>query len=87
LGDEYVGVLAEHRRVREAFARHGGIEVDTQGDAFFFGFERASNAVAAAEAAQEALALGPVRVRMGVHTGEPTVTEEASAATCTAPPA
>jgi predicted ATPase len=77
LGDGYVEVLAAHRRVlREAFAAHGGVEVDTQGDAFFYAFARASDALAAAEAGQAALDGGPVRVRMGVHTGEPTVTSE-----------
>jgi predicted ATPase/class 3 adenylate cyclase len=77
LGDEYVDVLAAHRRVvREACACHDGVEVDTQGDAFFFAFARASDAVAAAGAAQDGLRDGPVRVRMGVHTGEPLVTDE-----------
>jgi predicted ATPase/class 3 adenylate cyclase len=77
LGDRYADVLAEHRRVlRETFARHGGVEVDTQGDAFFVAFARASDAVAAAGEAQDALVDGPVRVRIGVHTGEPLVTEE-----------
>ncbi len=77
LGQRYADVLAEHRRVvREAFSRHGGVEVDTQGDAFFVAFARASDAVAAAGEAQDALANGPVRVRIGVHTGEPVVTEE-----------
>ena len=77
LGDGYAAALAEHRRLlREAFTRHGGVEVDTQGDAFFVAFQRASDAVAAAGQAQSALADGPVRVRMGIHTGEPTVTEE-----------
>ncbi len=77
LGERYADVLAEHRRVvREAFARHGGVEVDTQGDAFFVAFSRAGDAVAAASEAQSALADGPVRVRMGIHTGEPVVTEE-----------
>ncbi|HET7855430.1 MAG TPA: adenylate/guanylate cyclase domain-containing protein [Gaiellaceae bacterium] len=77
LGDAYAGVLAEHRRaVRDAFGRYRGVEVDTQGDAFFFAFARASDAVLAAEAAQGALAKGPVRVRMGLHTGEPIVTDE-----------
>jgi predicted ATPase/class 3 adenylate cyclase len=77
LGDRYADVLAEHRRVlREAFARHGGVEVDTQGDAFFIAFARASDAVAGAQAAQDALRGGPVRVRMGLHTGEPMVDEE-----------
>ncbi|MBA2383644.1 MAG: hypothetical protein H0V68_03140 [Actinobacteria bacterium] len=77
LGERYAEVLAEHRRVlRDAFGRHGGVEVDTQGDAFFVAFERASGAVAAAQDAQTALAAGPVRVRMGLHTGEPVVTGE-----------
>jgi predicted ATPase/class 3 adenylate cyclase len=77
LGDAYRDALTEHRDViRDAFARHGGTEVDTQGDAFFIAFTRASDAVAAAEDAQAALAAGPVRVRMGLHTGEPSVTAE-----------
>jgi predicted ATPase/class 3 adenylate cyclase len=77
LGDGYADVLAEHRRlVREAVARHGGVEVDTQGDAFFVAFSRATDAAAAASDAQRSLARGVVRVRMGLHTGEPTVTEE-----------
>ncbi len=77
LGDAYAGVLAEHRRVvRDAFSRHGGVEVDTQGDAFFVAFARAADAVAAAAQAQEALTTAPVRVRIGVHTGEPIVTGE-----------
>jgi hypothetical protein len=49
LGDAYADALAEHRRVlREAFARHGGVEVDTQGDAFFVAFVRVKDALAAA---------------------------------------
>ena len=77
LGDRYAEVLAEHRRaLRDAFASHGGAEVDTQGDAFFVAFARASDALAAADAAQRALADGPVLVRMGLHTGEPVATEE-----------
>ena len=53
----YGETLAEHRRVlRDAFAAHGGVEVDTQGDAFFVVFPKAPEAVAAAYAAQEALA-------------------------------
>ncbi len=76
-GDDYADMLAEHRRVlREAFARHGGVEMDTQGDASFVAFAKATDALAAASAAREALADGPIRVRMGLHTGEPTVTEE-----------
>ena len=77
LGDGYVEALAEHRRLlREAFARHGGVEVDTQGDAFFVAFAQAGEAVAAAEEGQRALVSGPVRVRMGIHSGEPVVTED-----------
>ena len=76
LGEAYADALAEHRRVlRDAFARHGGVEVDTQGDAFFVAFARASDAPAAAREAQAALD-GPIRVRMGVHTGEPLLTDE-----------
>jgi hypothetical protein len=77
LGDEYADVLAEHRRaLREAWRQHDGIEVDTQGDAFFVAFARASDAVAAAADAQGALSDGPVRVRMGLHTGEPLRADE-----------
>jgi predicted ATPase/class 3 adenylate cyclase len=77
LGDAYADALAEHRRVlREVFARHGGVEVDTQGDAFFVAFDRAKDAVEAAGEAQQALERGAVRVRIGLHTGEPVVTEE-----------
>jgi predicted ATPase/class 3 adenylate cyclase len=78
LGDHsYVEVLAAHRRtLREAFTRHGGVEVDTQGDSFFVAFAHAHDALAAAAEAQATLEGGPVRVRMGVHTGEPQVTAE-----------
>ena len=77
LGDGYAEALAEHRRVlREAFTGHGGVEVDTQGDAFFVAFARARDAVAAAAGAQRALASGAIQVRMGIHTGEPLSTEE-----------
>ena len=77
LGDGYADVLAEHRRaLREAWREHDGVEVDTQGDAFFVAFSRATDAVAAAARAQLGLAGGPVRVRMGLHTGEPLQGEE-----------
>jgi predicted ATPase len=76
-GDAYAKALAEHHRiVRGAVAAHGGAEVDTQGDAFFVAFARASDAVGAAVEAQRALAGGPIKVRMGLHTGEPRRTEE-----------
>src|SRR2546428_8799462 len=59
-GDAYAGLLVEHRSIlRAVLTRRRGVEVDTQGDAFFFAFAKASNAVAAAREAQEALASGP----------------------------
>src|SRR5512132_1693235 len=77
LGDEYANILADHRRtLRGEFARYGGVEVGTEGDSFFVAFSKASDALAAATAAREALADGPIRVRMGLHTGEPIVTDE-----------
>ncbi len=77
LGDDDGEALHEHRRrLRAVFADHEGIEVDTQGDAFFVAFARASNAVAAAMDGQRALVDGPIRVRMGLHTGEPRLTDE-----------
>jgi predicted ATPase/class 3 adenylate cyclase len=77
LGERYADLLGDHRRIlRESFARHGGFEVDTQGDAFFVAFTRASDALAAAADGQVALREGPIRVRMGIHTGEPVVTNE-----------
>ncbi len=73
----YAEALAEHRRaLRAVFAAHGGVEVDTQGDAFFVAFSTAPGAVAAAISGQEALASGPITVRMGIHTGAPMVTAE-----------
>ena len=75
--DAYADALDEHRRVlRDAFAAHQGVEVDTQGDAFFVAFPTAHGAAAAARQAQEALADGPIAVRMGLHTGVPTLTAE-----------
>jgi DNA-binding SARP family transcriptional activator len=75
--ERYAELLVGHRRIlRDVFAAHGGVEVDTQGDSFFYVFERAGDAVAAAAAAQEALEGGPMLVRIGVHTGEPFATED-----------
>jgi predicted ATPase len=72
LGEEgYVDALAEHRRLlRSAFAAHGGVEVDTQGDAFLYAFADPGEALEAAAEGQRALTAGPVRVRIGLHTGE-----------------
>jgi predicted ATPase/class 3 adenylate cyclase len=76
-GDGYAEVLLEHRRcLRGAFTEHRGIEVDTQGDALFFSFATAAGAVSAARDGQAALTGGPVRVRMGIHTGEAVLGEE-----------
>ncbi len=76
-GAAYADLLADHRRtLRDVFGRHEGVEVDTQGDSVFVAFARATDAVAAAGEAQEALADGPVQVRIGIHTGEPIVTDE-----------
>jgi class 3 adenylate cyclase len=83
LGDGYGAVLGKERRLlRETFTGAGGTEIDAQGDAFFFSFARARDAVAGAVAAQRALAEhewpdgAAVKVRMGLHTGEPAVGEE-----------
>jgi predicted ATPase/class 3 adenylate cyclase len=73
----YAEALAGHRRVlRDAFVAEGGVEVDTQGDAFFVAFPTAAGAAASARVGQRALASGPIAVRMGLHTGTPTVAAE-----------
>ena len=75
--EQYAKALAEHRRVvRDACATRGGVEVDTQGDAFFFAFPSAPGAVAAAQTITDALADGQIHLRIGLHTGTPLVTDE-----------
>jgi hypothetical protein len=83
LGSRYEMVLADHRQLlRDTFRSHGGVEVDTQGDALFYAFPKAQDAVTAAAEAQRALSSHDfgegvqLRVRMGIHTGEPTMTQE-----------
>jgi class 3 adenylate cyclase len=83
LGDRYGDLLSDHRRLmRESFTTHGGAEIDTQGDAFFFAFPRARDAVLAAVEAQRMHASHKwpkghmVRVRMGLHSGEPALGSE-----------
>src|SRR5437763_1615669 len=78
LGAEgYAQALGEHRRIlREAFSAHGGVEVDTQGDAFFVAFPTGPGALKAVAAASAGLASGPIRVRTGIHTGTPLVGDE-----------
>ena len=80
LRERYADLLADHQRLlRAVFAEHHGSEIDTQGDSFFVAFPRARDAAAAAVAGQRALAKhewpggAEVKVRMGVHTGEPIV--------------
>ncbi len=84
LGDAgYADLLATHRRLmRDTFATFGGQEIDTQGDAFFYSAPRARDGVGAAVAVQQAHAReawpdgAVVRLRIGLHTGEPSVGEE-----------
>jgi class 3 adenylate cyclase len=83
LGERYSELIAAHRRiVRELFGRHGGVEIDMQGDSFFFAFARARDAATAAVEVQRAHTEQAwpdgesVRVRMGLHTGEPAVGAE-----------
>jgi YVTN family beta-propeller protein len=80
LGEQYAAVLAEHQQIlRKAVEERGGREIDNQGEAFFFAFASANSALGAAVFAQRALAAhewengNEVRVRMGLHTGEPAV--------------
>ena len=83
LGPAYAGALAEHQEiVRAAVTAHHGREVDTQGDSFFIAFRRGKDAVSAAVAIQRDLAAhvwpehGEIKVRIGLHTGEPQVGED-----------
>ena len=83
LGERYSDIVAEHERIlRDAVEKCEGHEVDAQGDSFFFAFARAKSALAAAVIAQRALAEhewpagAQLRVRMGLHTGEPAVGDE-----------
>jgi predicted ATPase/class 3 adenylate cyclase/DNA-binding CsgD family transcriptional regulator len=83
LGDRYAQVLSECRQIlRTAFGQWNGYIVDTQGDAFFVVFARATDAAQAGVAAQRAVAShvfphgAVVQVRMGLHTGEPQRTAE-----------
>ena len=83
LGERHRDVIAEHRRIlRDTFGAQGGVEIDMQGDSFFYAFARARDAVAAAVDVQRAHENHGwpdgerVRVRMGLHTGEPAVGAE-----------
>ena len=79
-GERYGDALADHQRIlREVFAEHDGHEIDTQGDSFFVAFRRAKDAVSATIACQHRLTEhawpndAQLRVRMGIHTGEPAI--------------
>ena len=78
LGAEaYAHVLAEHRRIlRDAFETHDGVEVDSSGDASFFAFAGAREALDACEVGRAALRTGPIQVRIGIHTGTPHLVAE-----------
>src|SRR4029450_1808252 len=83
LGDRYGSALEDHRRIlRAAVAEHGGTEIDCRGDEFFAAFPRARSALAVAVAAQRALAAhtwpdgDTLKVRMGLHTGEPALRDD-----------
>jgi predicted ATPase/class 3 adenylate cyclase len=78
LGPErYAEALAEHRRVvREICGRHGGVEIDVEGDAFFLAFPAAAGALTAAVDITERLAAGRIRTRIGLHSGTPLVTDD-----------
>ena len=82
LGDAYSAAMADHRRIlREAVSASNGQEVDARGDEFFAAFQRTRDAVTAALAGQRDLAAHewpgdtPLRVRVGIHTGEPLLGE------------
>jgi class 3 adenylate cyclase len=81
--DVFAAIRGDHRRLlRTAFSEHGGHEIDTAGDGFFVVFDSAKSAVAAAVAAQRALAAfgwprgADVRIRIGLHTAEPHIGDE-----------
>jgi class 3 adenylate cyclase len=82
LGEKYADILATHNQLLgTAFGDAGGHQIGTQGDALFVAFSRARDALFAAVAGQRVLANQPwppgvtIRVRMGLHTGEPSITE------------
>jgi predicted ATPase len=79
--DAYVRALEQHRcLLRDAFTSEGGVEVEVQGDSFHFVFAHARDALLAAAAGQRALAehaweSEPIRVRIGIHVGEPVISD------------
>jgi DNA-binding NarL/FixJ family response regulator/class 3 adenylate cyclase len=82
-GKDYAAQISSVRRhLRQAAAANGGVEVDATGDSVFLVFTDAAAALAAAIASQRAMrdhswpVESPVRVRIGLHTGTPTLDEE-----------
>ena len=83
LGEAYAQMIADHRRlIRSALEEHSGYEVDCRGDEFFLAFAAPTDAVEAATAIQRRHesyrwpADRPVRVRIGIHTGEPAIEDD-----------
>ncbi len=69
--DRYAAALLDHReRLRAVANAHRGVQFGTEGDAVFFAFQGAGDGLAAAREMQTAIAGSPLRVRMGVHSGE-----------------
>ncbi|CAN5735751.1 hypothetical protein BH24CHL6_BH24CHL6_17310 [soil metagenome] len=83
MGEHYGALLADLRRLmRRHVRRHGGREVDARGDEYFAAFERPTSAVRAAVDIQLAVARlkwpngAQPRLRMGIHSGRPTLTNQ-----------
>lgn len=75
--DAYAEALVEHRRtLRDVFTRHGGVEFGTEGDSFCVAFATAPSAVETAAEVTQALVNGPMRVRIGIHTGTPHIADD-----------
>jgi YVTN family beta-propeller protein len=83
IGEGYAAVLAEHQALmRDAFARHNGLEIDTQGDSFFVVFPTPYDAIQSAIEATRSLGEHEwpadvlLKVRIGMDTGPAVVTHD-----------
>ncbi len=75
-GEAFISLLESHNRIaREALTSNNGFEVKSEGDSFFYVFGTAPDALAGANHIQERLFREnpTIRVRIGIHTGEPTL--------------